>query len=68
MQIRGGHGPLGLVFMRERVIQLDGEFTIDAKEGEGTPYPGGNPHIEPALKWHRTDVPVPRGLKRPKKL
>lgn len=36
MQMRGGHGPLGLVFMRERAVQLDGEFTIDAKEGEGT--------------------------------
>ncbi|MBI9082057.1 MAG: PAS domain S-box protein [Desulfobacterales bacterium] len=36
MQMRGGHGPLGLVFMQERTIQLDGEFTIDAKPGEGT--------------------------------
>ena len=36
MQMRGVQGPLGLVFMQERAIQLDGEFTIDAKPGEGT--------------------------------
>ena len=36
MQMRGLQGPLGLVFMQERTIQLDGEFTIDAKPGEGT--------------------------------
>jgi PAS domain S-box-containing protein len=36
LQIRGGHGPLGLVFMQERAVQLNGEFTIESQIGEGS--------------------------------
>ncbi len=36
MQISKGKGPLGLIIMRERVIQLGGEFTIESQFGKGT--------------------------------
>jgi signal transduction histidine kinase len=29
-------GPLGLLIMRERAIQLDGEFTLESQRGKGT--------------------------------
>ncbi|MFH1931466.1 MAG: ABC transporter substrate binding protein [Pseudomonadota bacterium] len=29
-------GPLGLLIMRERAVQLDGEFTIESQHGKGT--------------------------------
>ena len=29
-------GPLGLIIMRERAVQLDGEFTIESQIGKGT--------------------------------
>ncbi|MBW2345989.1 MAG: PAS domain S-box protein, partial [Deltaproteobacteria bacterium] len=29
-------GPLGLLIMRERAVQLDGEFTIESQPGKGT--------------------------------
>ena len=29
-------GPLGLLIMRERAIQLDGEFTLESQPGQGT--------------------------------
>jgi signal transduction histidine kinase len=29
-------GPLGLLIMRERVVQLDGDFTIESRPGRGT--------------------------------
>jgi len=29
-------GPLGLLIMRERAIQIDGEFTIESQIGKGT--------------------------------
>ncbi len=31
-----GKGPLGLIIMRERVIQLGGEFAIETQAGKGT--------------------------------
>lgn len=31
----GGKGPIGLQIMQERVIQLDGEFTIESRPGGG---------------------------------
>jgi len=36
MKITRGKGPLGLLIMRERAIQLDGEFTIESQPGKGT--------------------------------
>ena len=36
MKISKGKGPLGLVIMRERAMQLDGELTIESKIGKGT--------------------------------
>jgi len=36
MKISKGKGPLGLVIMQERVMQLDGELTIESKMGKGT--------------------------------
>jgi PAS domain S-box-containing protein len=36
MKITKGKGPLGLLIMRERAIQLDGEFTIESQPGKGT--------------------------------
>ncbi len=36
MKISKGKGPLGLVIMRERAIQLDGELTIESQMGKGT--------------------------------
>jgi signal transduction histidine kinase len=36
MKITKGKGPLGLLIMRERTIQLDGEFTIESQPGKGT--------------------------------
>ncbi len=36
MKISKGKGPLGLVIMRERAMQLDGELTIESKMGKGT--------------------------------
>ncbi len=36
MKISKGKGPLGLVIMRERAIQLDGELTIESLMGKGT--------------------------------
>ena len=35
-KILNGKGPLGLVIMRERAMQLDGELTIESKMGKGT--------------------------------
>ena len=36
MKISKGKGPLGLVIMRERAMQLDGELTIESEMGKGT--------------------------------
>jgi signal transduction histidine kinase len=36
MKISKGKGPLGLVIMRERVMQLDGKLIIESKMGKGT--------------------------------
>jgi signal transduction histidine kinase len=36
MDISKGKGSLGLIIMRERVIQLDGEFTIESQIDKGT--------------------------------
>jgi signal transduction histidine kinase len=36
MKISKGKGPLGLVIMRERTMQLDGELTIESFLGKGT--------------------------------
>jgi len=36
MKISKGKGPLGLVIMRERAMQLDGELTIESPMGKGT--------------------------------
>jgi len=36
MKISKGKGPLGLVIMRERALQLDGELTIESILGKGT--------------------------------
>ncbi len=36
MKISKGKGPLGLVIMRERAMQLDGELTIESILGKGT--------------------------------
>ena len=36
MKISKGKGPLGLVIMRERAMQLDGEVTIESFLGKGT--------------------------------
>jgi len=36
MKISKGKGPLGLVIMRERTLQLDGELTIESILGKGT--------------------------------
>jgi len=36
MKTTRGKGPLGLLIMRERAIQLDGEFTIESQSGKGT--------------------------------
>jgi PAS domain S-box-containing protein len=36
MKISKGKGPVGLVIMRERAMQLDGELTIESKMGKGT--------------------------------
>jgi len=36
MKITKGKGPLGLLIMRERAIQLDGEFTIESQPDKGT--------------------------------
>jgi two-component system, NarL family, sensor histidine kinase UhpB len=36
MKISKGKGPLGLVIMQERAMQLDGELTIESKMGKGT--------------------------------
>ena len=36
MKISKGKGPLGLVIMRERAMQLDGELTIESFLGKGT--------------------------------
>ena len=36
MKISKGKGPLGLVIMQERAMQLDGELTIESKIGKGT--------------------------------
>ena len=36
MKISKGKGPLGLVIMRERAMQLDGELTIESLLGKGT--------------------------------
>ena len=30
-----GKGPFGLLIMRERAVQLDGEFTIESQPGKG---------------------------------
>jgi len=35
-RIRDLEGPLGLVIMQERAMQLDGELTIESKLGKGT--------------------------------
>jgi signal transduction histidine kinase len=36
MEISKGKGPLGLLIMRERAIQVGGEFTIESRVGRGT--------------------------------
>ena len=36
MQSSKRKGPLGLLIMRERAVQLDGEFTIEPQSGKGT--------------------------------
>jgi len=36
MEIANGKGPLGLLIMRERVVQLRGEFNIESDIGKGT--------------------------------
>ena len=36
MKIAKGKGPLGLIIMRERAIQLDGELIIESQVGKGT--------------------------------
>jgi PAS domain S-box-containing protein len=36
MKISKKKGPLGLLIMRERTVQLDGEFTIESQPGKGT--------------------------------
>jgi len=36
MKISKGKGPLGLIIMRERVIQLGGEWSIESQIGKGT--------------------------------
>ena len=36
MRSSKGKGPLGLVIMRERAMQLDGELTIESQVGKGT--------------------------------
>ncbi|MBW2005369.1 MAG: PAS domain S-box protein, partial [Deltaproteobacteria bacterium] len=36
MKISKKKGPLGLLIMRERAVQLDGEFTIESQPGKGT--------------------------------
>jgi len=36
MKISKGKGPLGLIIMQERAMQLDGELTIESKMGKGT--------------------------------
>jgi signal transduction histidine kinase len=36
MRITSDGGPLGLHIMRERIVQLGGEFTIDSRMGGGT--------------------------------
>ena len=36
MRLKKRKGPLGLIIMRERIIQLDGDFTIDSRIGGGT--------------------------------
>ena len=36
MKIEKGKGSLGLIIMRERAIQLDGELTIESQVGKGT--------------------------------
>ena len=36
MKITRVKGPLGLLIMRERAIQFDGEFTIESQPGKGT--------------------------------
>ena len=36
MKISKGKGPLGLVIMQERAMQLDGELTIESSLGKGT--------------------------------
>jgi two-component system sensor histidine kinase DegS len=36
MKISKRKGPLGLIIMQERAMQLDGELTIESKMGKGT--------------------------------
>jgi signal transduction histidine kinase len=36
MKVTKRKGPLGLLIMRERAIQLDGELTIESQPGKGT--------------------------------
>jgi signal transduction histidine kinase len=36
MKVSKGKGPLGLVIMPERTMQLDGELTIESFLGKGT--------------------------------
>ena len=36
MKMSKGKGPLGLVIMEERAMQLDGEFTLESTMGKGT--------------------------------
>lgn len=36
MKITRGKGPLGLLIMQERTVQLDGEFSADSRIGSGT--------------------------------
>ena len=36
MKTTGNKGPFGLLIMRERAIQLEGDFTIETRIGKGT--------------------------------
>ena len=36
MKVSRGRGPFGLLIMRERAEQLDGEFTLESRVGKGT--------------------------------
>jgi signal transduction histidine kinase len=36
MKLSKRKGPLGLLIMRERAVQLDGDFTIESQIGKGT--------------------------------